>query len=173
MYLTRNILGFIYELKNLGKVFVLYWSTYLWSFPGSRSTEVIRSSTDHSQTHTYYWQGKVMLHLELKFKRMHLSFQWCSILSFDISSINSASTSEPPTANIKPTPVAATPSKPSPIAGSKSTPRASIRPMVTPAPVTTPTATVMPTTQVETQEGMAWGQASWNLILFFLLMHNL
>ncbi|KAK7162888.1 hypothetical protein R3I93_007053 [Phoxinus phoxinus] len=66
----------------------------------------------------------------------------------------SASTSEPPTANIKPTPVAATPSKPSPIAGSKSTPRASIRPMVTPGPATTPTATVMPTTQVETQEAM-------------------
>ncbi|TRY56833.1 hypothetical protein DNTS_004104 [Danionella cerebrum] len=65
----------------------------------------------------------------------------------------SASTSEPPTANIKPTPVAAAPSKPS-IAGSKSTPRASIRPMITPAPVTTPTATVMPTTQVETQEAM-------------------
>ncbi|XP_067310032.1 nucleoprotein TPR isoform X2 [Pseudorasbora parva] len=66
----------------------------------------------------------------------------------------SASTSEPPTANIKPTPVAAAPSKPSPIAGSKSTPRASIRPMVTPAPATTPTATVMPTTQVETQEAL-------------------
>ncbi|KAL0200473.1 hypothetical protein M9458_003660, partial [Cirrhinus mrigala] len=68
-------------------------------------------------------------------------------------------TSEPPTANIKPTPVAAAPSKPSPIAGSKSTPRASIRPMITPAPVTTPTptATVMPTTQVETQEGMSEG----------------
>ncbi|XP_043117020.1 LOW QUALITY PROTEIN: nucleoprotein TPR [Puntigrus tetrazona] len=68
----------------------------------------------------------------------------------------SASTSEPPTANIKPTPVAAAPSKPSPIAGSKSTPRASIRPMITPAPVTTPTptATVMPTTQVETQEAL-------------------
>ncbi|XP_052470885.1 nucleoprotein TPR isoform X1 [Carassius gibelio] len=66
----------------------------------------------------------------------------------------SASTSEPPTANIKPTPVAAAPSKPSPIAGSKSTPRASIRPMITPGPVTTPTATVMPTTQVETQEAL-------------------
>ncbi|XP_051554060.1 nucleoprotein TPR-like isoform X2 [Myxocyprinus asiaticus] len=66
----------------------------------------------------------------------------------------SASTSEPPTANIKPTPVAAAPSKPSTIAGSKSTPRASIRPMITPAPVTTPTATVMPTTQVETQEAL-------------------
>ncbi|KAL1280197.1 hypothetical protein QQF64_014797, partial [Cirrhinus molitorella] len=68
----------------------------------------------------------------------------------------SASTSEPPTANIKPTPVAAAPSKPSPIAGSKPTPRASIRPMITPVPVTTPTptATVMPTTQVETQEAI-------------------
>nr|XP_009296772.1 nucleoprotein TPR isoform X1 [Danio rerio] len=66
----------------------------------------------------------------------------------------SASQSEPPTANIKPTLVAATPSKPSPIAGSKSTPKASIRPMITPAPVTTPTATVMPTTQVETQEAL-------------------
>uniref|UniRef100_A0A672SZJ1 Nucleoprotein TPR n=1 Tax=Sinocyclocheilus grahami TaxID=75366 RepID=A0A672SZJ1_SINGR len=66
----------------------------------------------------------------------------------------SASTSEPPTANIKPTPVAAAPNKPSPIAGSKSTPRASIRPMITPGPVTTPTATVMPTTQVETQEAL-------------------
>uniref|UniRef100_A0A9J8A292 Nucleoprotein TPR n=1 Tax=Cyprinus carpio carpio TaxID=630221 RepID=A0A9J8A292_CYPCA len=66
----------------------------------------------------------------------------------------SASASEPPTANIKPTPVAAAPSKPSPIAGSKSTPRASIRPMITPGPVTTPTATVMPTTQVETQEAL-------------------
>ncbi|XP_073732494.1 nucleoprotein TPR [Misgurnus anguillicaudatus] len=65
----------------------------------------------------------------------------------------SASTSEPPTANIKPTPVTGAPGKPSPIAGSKSTPRASIRPMVTPAPMTTPTATVMPTT-VETQEAL-------------------
>ncbi|XP_048338451.1 nucleoprotein TPR isoform X1 [Sphaerodactylus townsendi] len=71
-----------------------------------------------------------------------------------------ASTSEPPTANIKPTPVVSTPSKvtAAAIAGNKSTPRASIRPMVTPAtvtnPTTTPTATVMPTTQVETQEAM-------------------
>ncbi|KAG9338435.1 hypothetical protein JZ751_025839 [Albula glossodonta] len=66
----------------------------------------------------------------------------------------STSTLEPPTANIKPTPVAATPSKPSAIPGNKSTPRASIRPMITPAtvPTPTPTATVMPTTQVETQE---------------------
>ncbi|XP_075363927.1 nucleoprotein TPR isoform X4 [Mycteria americana] len=71
-----------------------------------------------------------------------------------------ASTSDPPTANIKPTPVVSTPSKvtAAAIAGNKSTPRASIRPMVTPAtvtnPTTTPTATVMPTTQVETQEAM-------------------
>ncbi|XP_066548647.1 nucleoprotein TPR isoform X2 [Amia ocellicauda] len=70
----------------------------------------------------------------------------------------SASTSEPPTANIKPTPLVATPSKTTAIPGNKSTPRASIRPMITPAtvttPTTTPTATVMPTTQVETQEAM-------------------
>ncbi|XP_061201716.1 nucleoprotein TPR isoform X2 [Neopsephotus bourkii] len=71
-----------------------------------------------------------------------------------------ASTSDPPTANIKPTPVVSTPSKvtAAAMAGNKSTPRASIRPMVTPAtvtnPTTTPTATVMPTTQVETQEAM-------------------
>uniref|UniRef100_A0A8C1EHY9 Nucleoprotein TPR n=1 Tax=Cyprinus carpio carpio TaxID=630221 RepID=A0A8C1EHY9_CYPCA len=65
-------------------------------------------------------------------------------------------TSEPPTANIKPTPLAATPSKPPAIPGNKSTPRASIKPMITPAPVPTPTptATVMPTTQVESQEPM-------------------
>uniref|UniRef100_A0A3B3ZHT3 Nucleoprotein TPR n=1 Tax=Periophthalmus magnuspinnatus TaxID=409849 RepID=A0A3B3ZHT3_9GOBI len=64
-----------------------------------------------------------------------------------------ASTSEPPTANIKPTPVASG-SKQTAIPGNKATPRASIRPMITPAPVPTPTptATVMPTTQVETQE---------------------
>uniref|UniRef100_A0A8C5SFS3 Translocated promoter region, nuclear basket protein n=1 Tax=Laticauda laticaudata TaxID=8630 RepID=A0A8C5SFS3_LATLA len=71
-----------------------------------------------------------------------------------------ASTSDPPTANIKPTPVVSTPSKvtAAAIPGNKPTPRASIRPMVTPAtvtnPTTTPTATVMPTTQVETQEAM-------------------
>ncbi|KAL4635951.1 nucleoprotein TPR-like [Arapaima gigas] len=65
----------------------------------------------------------------------------------------STSTLEPPTANIKPTPVAATPSKPPAIPGNKSTPRASIRPMITPASIT-PTATVMPTTQVETQEAL-------------------
>ncbi|XP_078263731.1 translocated promoter region b, nuclear basket protein isoform X1 [Rhinoraja longicauda] len=70
----------------------------------------------------------------------------------------SSCSSDPPTANIKPTPLVATPSKVAagPAPGSKSTPRASIRPMVTPATVTgsatTPTATVMPTTQVETQE---------------------
>uniref|UniRef100_A0A3P9CSH3 Nucleoprotein TPR n=1 Tax=Maylandia zebra TaxID=106582 RepID=A0A3P9CSH3_9CICH len=65
-----------------------------------------------------------------------------------------ASTSEPPTANIKPTPVVATASKQPVNPGNKPTPRASIRPMITPAPVPTPTptATVMPTTQVETQE---------------------
>uniref|UniRef100_A0A673IF88 Nucleoprotein TPR n=1 Tax=Sinocyclocheilus rhinocerous TaxID=307959 RepID=A0A673IF88_9TELE len=63
---------------------------------------------------------------------------------------------KPPTANIKPTPLAATPSKPPAIPGNKSTPRASIKPMITPAPVPTPTptATVMPTTQVESQEPM-------------------
>uniref|UniRef100_A0A8C3AJ24 Nucleoprotein TPR n=1 Tax=Cyclopterus lumpus TaxID=8103 RepID=A0A8C3AJ24_CYCLU len=67
----------------------------------------------------------------------------------------SASTSEPPTANIKPTPVA-TSSKQPVNPGNKPTPRASIRPMITPAtvPTPTPTATVMPTTQVETQETM-------------------
>uniref|UniRef100_H0WIZ7 Nucleoprotein TPR n=1 Tax=Otolemur garnettii TaxID=30611 RepID=H0WIZ7_OTOGA len=70
-----------------------------------------------------------------------------------------ASTSDPPTANIKPTPVVSTPSKvtAAAMAGNKPTPRASIRPMVTPAtvtnPTTTPTATVMPT-QVELQEAM-------------------
>lgn len=66
-----------------------------------------------------------------------------------------ASMTEPPTANIKPTPVVATPSK---VTTAQRPPRASIRPMVTPAvtstPTTTPTATVMPTTQVETQEAM-------------------
>ncbi|XP_040190312.1 nucleoprotein TPR isoform X2 [Rana temporaria] len=66
-----------------------------------------------------------------------------------------ASTSDPPTANIKPTPVVATPSK---VPATSRPPRASIRPMVTPAvtstPTTTPTATVMPTTQAETQEAM-------------------
>uniref|UniRef100_A0A8C7PWP8 Nucleoprotein TPR n=1 Tax=Oncorhynchus mykiss TaxID=8022 RepID=A0A8C7PWP8_ONCMY len=69
----------------------------------------------------------------------------------------STSTSEPPTANIKPTPLGAQgPSKPPAIPGNKPTPRASIRPMITPAtvPTPTPTATVMPTTQVENQEAM-------------------
>uniref|UniRef100_A0A672ZI65 Nucleoprotein TPR n=1 Tax=Sphaeramia orbicularis TaxID=375764 RepID=A0A672ZI65_9TELE len=68
----------------------------------------------------------------------------------------SASTSEPPTANIKPTPVVATAGKQAVNPGNKPTPRASIRPMITPAtvPTPTPTATVMPTTQVETQEAM-------------------
>ncbi|XP_076007357.1 translocated promoter region b, nuclear basket protein [Genypterus blacodes] len=68
----------------------------------------------------------------------------------------SASTSETPTANIKPTPVVASANKQPVNPGNKPTPRASIRPMVTPAtvPTPTPTATVMPTTQVETQEAM-------------------
>uniref|UniRef100_A0A7N8XVL5 Nucleoprotein TPR n=1 Tax=Mastacembelus armatus TaxID=205130 RepID=A0A7N8XVL5_9TELE len=67
----------------------------------------------------------------------------------------SSSVSEPPTANIRPTPSTPSPSnKPIPSPGSKATPRASIRPMVTPAtvPIPTPTATVMPTTQTESQE---------------------
>uniref|UniRef100_A0A8C9U3P9 Nucleoprotein TPR n=1 Tax=Scleropages formosus TaxID=113540 RepID=A0A8C9U3P9_SCLFO len=69
----------------------------------------------------------------------------------------STSVSEPPTANIKPTPLAATPSKAPAIPSNKATPRASIRPMITPAtvPTPTPTATVMPTTQVETQDAQA------------------
>ncbi|XP_058493933.1 translocated promoter region b, nuclear basket protein isoform X1 [Solea solea] len=68
----------------------------------------------------------------------------------------SASSSEPPTANIKPTPVVPTTSKQPVNPGNKPTPRASIRPMITPGtvPTPTPTATVMPTTQVETQEAM-------------------
>uniref|UniRef100_A0A3B5LLP3 Nucleoprotein TPR n=1 Tax=Xiphophorus couchianus TaxID=32473 RepID=A0A3B5LLP3_9TELE len=66
----------------------------------------------------------------------------------------STSASEPPTANIKPTPVVATASKQPVNPGNKPTPRASIRPMITPVPPPTPTATVMPTTQVETQEAM-------------------
>ncbi|KAI4897042.1 hypothetical protein NFI96_022425, partial [Prochilodus magdalenae] len=71
----------------------------------------------------------------------------------------SASTTEPPTANIKPTPVAAAANKSTP--SSKSTPRASIRPMITPASVTTatPTATVMPTAQAETQEALQPSEA--------------
>ncbi|KAI5099153.1 nucleoprotein TPR isoform X2, partial [Silurus meridionalis] len=66
------------------------------------------------------------------------------------------SASEPPTANIKPTPVAGASGKPPSIPGSKATPRASIRPMITPAtvPTPTPTATVMPTAQTETQEAI-------------------
>uniref|UniRef100_A0A5S6LX37 Nucleoprotein TPR n=1 Tax=Xenopus tropicalis TaxID=8364 RepID=A0A5S6LX37_XENTR len=71
----------------------------------------------------------------------------------------SASTSEPPTANIKPTPSKVTTAA---VPVNKSTPRASIRPMVTPAtastPTSTPTATVMPTTQVDTQEVQSEGQ---------------
>ncbi|XP_053286450.1 translocated promoter region b, nuclear basket protein isoform X2 [Pleuronectes platessa] len=68
----------------------------------------------------------------------------------------SASTSETPTANIKPTPVVATAGKQPVNPGNKPTPRASIRPMITPAtvPTPTPTATVMPTSQVETQEAI-------------------
>ncbi|KAM3865905.1 nucleoprotein TPR-like [Diretmus argenteus] len=67
----------------------------------------------------------------------------------------SSSLSDPPTANIRPTPSTPSPSnKPSPSPGNKSTPRASIRPMVTPATVSmpTPTATVMPTTQTDSQD---------------------
>uniref|UniRef100_A0A6Q2XHY6 Nucleoprotein TPR n=1 Tax=Esox lucius TaxID=8010 RepID=A0A6Q2XHY6_ESOLU len=74
----------------------------------------------------------------------------------------SASISEPPTANIKPTPLGAQgPNKPPATPGNKSTPRASIRPMITPAtvPTPTPTATVMPTTQVENQEAMQSSEA--------------
>ncbi|RXN06352.1 nucleo TPR-like isoform X1 [Labeo rohita] len=84
-----------------------------------------------------------------------------SLKSTPVAERGSASTSEPPTANIKPTPLAATPSKPPAIPGNKSTPRASIKPMITPAPVPTPTptATVMPTTQVETQEPMQSSEA--------------
>ncbi|XP_043074929.1 LOW QUALITY PROTEIN: translocated promoter region b, nuclear basket protein [Puntigrus tetrazona] len=79
-----------------------------------------------------------------------------SLKSTPVAERGSTSTSEPPTANIKPTPLAATPSKPPAIPGNKSTPRASIKPMITPAsvPTPTPTATVMPTTQVESQEPM-------------------
>ncbi|XP_019724832.1 nucleoprotein TPR-like isoform X2 [Hippocampus comes] len=81
---------------------------------------------------------------------------------------SSSSLSEPPTANIRPTPSAPSPSnKPSPSPGSKSTPRASIRPMVTPAtvPMPTPTATVMPTTQTESQEVlMTTGAAAHTVI---------
>ncbi|KAG8556214.1 hypothetical protein GDO81_017966 [Engystomops pustulosus] len=77
-----------------------------------------------------------------------------------------ASMTEPPTANIKPTPVVATPSK---VTTAQRPPRASIRPMVTPA-VSTPTATVMPTTQVETQEGMYNIQEA---ILTINLLHSM
>ncbi|XP_077393151.1 nucleoprotein TPR-like [Festucalex cinctus] len=81
---------------------------------------------------------------------------------------SSSSLSEPPTANIRPTPSTPSPSnKPSPSPGSKSTPRASIRPMVTPAtvPMPTPTATVMPTTQTESQEVlMSAGAAAHTVI---------
>ncbi|XP_029106034.1 nucleoprotein TPR isoform X4 [Scleropages formosus] len=81
----------------------------------------------------------------------------------------STSVLEPPTANIKPTPVAATPSKPSAIPGNKPTPRASIRPMITPASITipTPTATVMPTTQVETQEALQAAEGPMEHVTLF------
>ncbi|CAL1580238.1 unnamed protein product [Knipowitschia caucasica] len=74
----------------------------------------------------------------------------------------SSSQSEPPTANIRPTPSTPSPSsKPSPTPGSKATPRASIRPMVTPSvPTPTPTATVMPTTQTDSQEVSLGGTAT-------------
>ncbi|KAL0965926.1 hypothetical protein UPYG_G00288040 [Umbra pygmaea] len=72
----------------------------------------------------------------------------------DRGSCSSGSLEQPPTANIKPTPVTCgTPGKPSPIPGNKSTPRASIRPMV-PVTVPTPMATVMPTTQSDSQEAL-------------------
>uniref|UniRef100_A0A3P8XCR0 Nucleoprotein TPR n=1 Tax=Esox lucius TaxID=8010 RepID=A0A3P8XCR0_ESOLU len=80
----------------------------------------------------------------------------------NMSFLHSASISEPPTANIKPTPLGAQgPNKPPATPGNKSTPRASIRPMITPAtvPTPTPTATVMPTTQVENQEAMQSSEA--------------
>ncbi|XP_012988241.3 nucleoprotein TPR isoform X3 [Esox lucius] len=70
----------------------------------------------------------------------------------DRGSGSSGSSEQPPTANIKPTPVTGgSTGKPSQIPGNKSTPRASIRPMV-PVTVPTPTATVMPTTQSDNQE---------------------
>ncbi|KAF7690039.1 hypothetical protein HF521_011843 [Silurus meridionalis] len=80
-----------------------------------------------------------------------------SLKSTPVAERGSASSSEPPTANIKPTPLVATPSKPQAIPGNKPTPRASIKPMITPAavPTPTPTATVMPTTQQESQEALS------------------
>ncbi|XP_077413772.1 nucleoprotein TPR-like isoform X2 [Vanacampus margaritifer] len=81
---------------------------------------------------------------------------------------SSSSLSEPPTANIRPTPSTPSPSnKPSPSPGSKSTPRASIRPMVTPAtiPMPTPTATVMPTTQTESQEVLMTAGAATHTVM--------
>ncbi|KAM9845249.1 nucleoprotein TPR-like [Aulostomus maculatus] len=69
----------------------------------------------------------------------------------------SSSLTEPPTANIRPTPSTPSPSnKPSPSPSSKATPRASIRPM----PMPTPTATVMPTTQTDSQEVLISAGAS-------------
>ncbi|XP_062337734.1 nucleoprotein TPR isoform X2 [Osmerus eperlanus] len=73
----------------------------------------------------------------------------------------SSCSSDPPTANIRPTSVGGgAQAKPAPSPGNKPTPRASIRPMVTPATISmpTPTATVMPTTQAESQE--VFGSAS-------------
>uniref|UniRef100_A0A3B3Y8S3 Uncharacterized protein n=1 Tax=Poecilia mexicana TaxID=48701 RepID=A0A3B3Y8S3_9TELE len=90
-----------------------------------------------------------LLHITTNKKKTPSGFYFTFIYSF--------CTSEPPTANIRPTPSTQSPSnKPSPSTGSKSTPRASIRPMVTPAPVPipTPTATVMPTTQTDSQEAL-------------------
>lgn len=82
----------------------------------------------------------------------------------------SSSLSEPPTANIRPTPSTPSPSnKPSPSPGSKATPRASIRPMVTPAtvPIPTPTATVMPTTQTDSQEGESKAEKKHQSVDYF------
>ncbi|XP_030607280.1 nucleoprotein TPR-like isoform X1 [Archocentrus centrarchus] len=75
----------------------------------------------------------------------------------------SSTLSEPPTANIRPTPSTPSPSnKPSPSSGSKATPRASIRPLVTlvAVPIPTPMATVMPTTQTDSQEALMNTSAS-------------
>uniref|UniRef100_A0A8P4GAN9 Translocated promoter region a, nuclear basket protein n=1 Tax=Dicentrarchus labrax TaxID=13489 RepID=A0A8P4GAN9_DICLA len=88
--------------------------------------------------------------------KVHASYQRPISLKSPAQDRGSSSLSDPPTANIRPTPSTPSPSnKPSPAPGSKATPRASIRPMVTPAtvPIPTPTATVMPTTQTDSQEG--------------------
>ncbi|XP_037131815.1 nucleoprotein TPR-like isoform X1 [Syngnathus acus] len=80
---------------------------------------------------------------------------------------SSSNLSEPPTANIRPTPSTPPSNKPTPSPGSKSTPRASIRPMVTPAtvPMPTPTATVMPTTQTESQEVLMTAGAAAHTVI--------